>query len=46
MDEQDKEAINELKRFAIMVLAQRIEKEDLSSEEQIRRYLKHWRGEQ
>lgn len=46
MDKQDKEAINELKRFAIMVLAQKIEEEDLSFEEQVRRYLKHWRGEQ
>lgn len=46
MDEQDKETINELKRFAIIVLAQKIEEEDLSFEEQIRRYLMVWRGEQ
>lgn len=45
MDEQDKETINELKRFAIIVLAQKIEEEDLSFEERIRRYLMAWRGE-
>ncbi len=46
MNEQDKEAIDELKRFAIIVLAQKIEKEDLSFEEQIKRHLMAWRGEQ
>ena len=42
---EDKEAISELKRFAIIVLTQKIEKEDLSFEEQIKRYLMAWRGE-
>ena len=45
MDKHDKQEIEELKRFAIIILQKRIEEADLSYEEKIKRHIASLRGE-
>lgn len=42
MNKHDKQAIEELKQFAIIMLQKRIEEADLSYEEEIKQYLASW----
>ena len=46
MDEHDLQEIENLIRFKKELLRQREEEKDLTYEEQIKYYLKHWKGEQ